>query len=40
MTSIESDAMSFDDTLQLFTDELGYRLTLISPADDPALAVV
>lgn len=30
----------FDETLAFFTDTLGMRLDLVSPADDPALAAV
>lgn len=30
----------FDETIAFFTDELGFRLDLITPADDPALAVL
>lgn len=30
----------FDDTLAFFTDTLGMRLDRITPADDPALAVL
>lgn len=31
---------SFDETLSTLTDELGFRLDLIRPADDPSFAVV
>lgn len=37
---METSAESFHETLALFTDELGYLLELITPADAPALAVV
>ena len=30
----------FDETLAFFTDELGFRLDRISPADNPTMAVV
>ncbi|CAF1145986.1 unnamed protein product [Rotaria sordida] len=30
----------FDETLTFFTNRLGFRLNLISPADDPAIAVL
>lgn len=40
MTTIESEPESFDKTLALFTEQLGYRLEMISPADDPAMAIV
>lgn len=40
MTTVESEAASFDATLALFTEQLGYRLVRISPADDPSVAVV
>lgn len=30
----------FDETLAFFTDELGFRLDRISPADDPTMAIV
>ena len=40
MASVSTSAESFASTLALFTDELGFRLELITPADDPAMAIV
>jgi len=38
--SISVSGHPFDETLSFFTDELGFRLDRISPADNPAMAVV
>lgn len=40
MSTVSTSAESFASTLALFTDELGFRLELITPADDPAMAIV
>ena len=40
MTTVSTSAESFAATLALFTDELGFQLELITPADDPKMAVV
>ncbi len=40
MSTVAASAESFHATIALFTDDLGFKLELITPADDPALAVV
>ena len=40
MTEVIASGPSFDDTVATLTDELGFRLEMIRPADDPAMATL
>lgn len=40
MANVSTSAESFASTLALFTEELGFQLELITPADDPQMAIV
>lgn len=40
MTEITASGDSFDATVAMLTDELGFAMTMLTPADDPSLVVL